>query len=56
MNAASPHSIMVGVDKNAANPCAVTAMQGGERWRFSRLRRCKFLNTIVAQDAGVLDA
>jgi transposase-like protein len=39
------------VDKNAAYPAAVTAMKrDGELWRFSRLRRVKYLNNIVEQD------
>jgi transposase, IS6 family len=39
------------VDKNPAYPKAVTEMKtDGELWRFSRLRQCKFLNTIVEQD------
>ncbi len=39
------------VDKNAASPLATQAMkQGGELWRFARLRQVKFLNNIVEQE------
>jgi IS6 family transposase len=49
-----PHTVdprTITVDKNPAYPKAVTEMKaGGELWRFSRLRQCKFLNNIVEQD------
>ncbi len=46
---ASPRTITV--DKNPAYPRAVAEMKDdGELWRFSRLRRAKFLNNIVEQD------
>jgi transposase-like protein len=46
---ANPRTITV--DKNPACPKAVTEMKAdGELWRFSRLRRCKFLDSIVEQD------
>ena len=39
------------VDKNPAYPRAVTDMKkADEIWRFSRLRRAKFLNNFVEQD------
>ncbi len=39
------------VDKNPADPRAATEMKrAGELWRSSRLRPCKYLNTIVEQD------
>ena len=41
----------VTVDKNPAYPRAVRQLKrGGEPWRFSRLRQCKYLNNIVEQD------
>ena len=44
-----PRTITVG--KNPAYPCAVAEMKrDGELWRFSRLRRPKFLNNVVEQD------
>ncbi len=49
-----PHTVnprTITVDKNPAYPCAVTEMkEGGELWRRSRLRQCKYLNNIVEQD------
>ncbi|SHK27368.1 Transposase (or an inactivated derivative) [Roseomonas rosea] len=49
-----PHTVnprTITVDKNPAYPCAVEQMkEGGELWRFSRLRQVKFLNNIVEQD------
>ena len=49
-----PHTVnprTITVDKNPAYPKAATEMKAdGELWRFSRLRRCKFLNNIVEQD------
>jgi transposase-like protein len=53
-----PHTVAprtIKVDKNPACPCpcpcAVEQMRsGGELWRRSRLRQCKFLNNIVEQD------
>src|SRR3712207_4696197 len=46
---ANPRTITV--DKNPAYPPAISEMQeDGELWRFSRPRRCKFLNNIVEQD------
>ena len=49
-----PHTVnprTITVDKNPAYPKAVTEMKAdGELWRFSRLRQCKFLNSIVEQD------
>jgi transposase-like protein len=49
-----PHTVnprRMMVDKNPAYPCAVKRLKGdGELWRFSRLRQCKFLNSIVEQD------
>jgi transposase-like protein len=39
------------VDKNAAYPIAMKTMkQGGELWRFAKLRQVKVLNNIVEQD------
>ena len=39
------------VDKNAAYPIALKTMkQGGELWRFAKLRQVKVLNNIVEQD------
>jgi transposase-like protein len=39
------------VDNNPADPRAATEMKRtGELWRISRLRQCKYLNTIVEQD------
>jgi transposase, IS6 family len=39
------------VDKNPAYLAAVAKMKrDGELWRCSRLRRCKYLNTIVERD------
>jgi transposase-like protein len=49
-----PHTVnprTITVVKNAAYPIATKAMkQGGELWRFAKLRRVKFLNNIVEQD------
>jgi transposase, IS6 family len=49
-----PHTVnprTITVDKNPAYPKAVAAMKdGGELWRFSRLRQVKYLNNIVEQD------
>jgi transposase-like protein len=49
-----PHTVnlrTITVDKNPAYPCAVEHLkEDGELWRFSRLRQCKFVNTIVEQD------
>jgi IS6 family transposase len=49
-----PHTVnprRITVDKNAAYPSATEAMkQAGELWRFSKLRRAKYLNNIVEQD------
>ena len=49
-----PHTVnprTITVDKNPAYPRAVAEMKdGGELWRRSRLRQCKFLNNIVEQD------
>ena len=49
-----PHVVnprTVTVDKNPAYPRAVRQLKrGGELWRFSRLRQCKYLNNIVEQD------
>ena len=49
-----PHTVnprTITVDKNAAYPIATKAIkQGGELWRFAKLRRVKFLNNIVEQD------
>jgi IS6 family transposase len=49
-----PHTVnprAITVDKNPAYPCAIEQLkEDGERSRFSRLRRCKFLNNIVEQD------
>jgi transposase-like protein len=49
-----PHMVnprTITVDKNAAYPIATKAMkQGGELWRFAKLRQVKFLNNIVEQD------
>jgi IS6 family transposase len=49
-----PHAVnsrTIKVDENPAYPCATEQMkEDGELWRFSRLRQCKFLNTIVEQD------
>jgi transposase-like protein len=49
-----PHTVnprTITVDKNAAYPIATQAMkQGGELWRFAKLRPVKFLNNIVEQD------
>ncbi|SDB74336.1 IS6 family transposase [Belnapia rosea] len=49
-----PHTVnprTITADKNPAYPCAVTEMkEGGELWRRSRLRQCKYLNNIVEQD------
>ncbi len=43
---ANPRSITV--DKNPAYPRAVAEMKrDGDLWRFSRLRRAKFLNNVV---------
>lgn len=51
---AQPHTVnprTITVDKAVAFPCAVTAMKrGGDLWRFSKLRRVKYLNNIVEQD------
>ncbi len=48
-HAASPRTVTV--DKNPAYPRAVAEMKDdGELWRFSRLRRSKFLNNVVEQD------
>jgi transposase, IS6 family len=51
---AQPHTVnprTITVDKNPAYPKAVAAMKdGGELWRFSRLRQVKYLNNIVEQD------
>jgi len=51
---AQPHTVnprTITVDKNPAYPTAVATMKrGGELWRFSRLRQCKYLNNIVEQD------
>ena len=51
---AQPHTVnprTITVDKNPAYRCAVAGMKrAGELWRFSRLRRCKYLNNIVEQD------
>jgi transposase, IS6 family len=49
-----PHTVnprTITVDKNAAYPIATKAMkQGGELWRFAKLRQAKCLNNIVEQD------
>ena len=49
-----PHTVnprTITVDKNAAYPIATKSMkQGGELWRFAKLRQVKFLNNIVEQD------
>jgi transposase, IS6 family len=49
-----PHTVnprTITVDKNPAYPCATAEVkEGGELWRFSRLRQVKFLNNIVEQD------
>ena len=49
-----PHTVnprTITVDKNPAYPKAVTEMKAdGELWRSSRLRQCKFHNSIVEQD------
>jgi transposase, IS6 family len=51
---AQPHTVnprTITVDKNPAYPKAVAAMKdGGELWRFARLRQVKYLNNIVEQD------
>jgi len=51
---AQPHTVnprTVTVDKNPADPAAFAEMKRDrELWRFSRLRQCKYLNTIVEQD------
>jgi transposase, IS6 family len=51
---AQPHTgnpRTITVDKNPAYPKAAVEMKrGGELWRFSRLRQCKYLNNIVEQD------
>ena len=51
---AQPHTAnprTITVDKNPAYPRAVADMkQGGELWRFSRPRQCRYLNNIVEQD------
>ena len=51
---AQPHTVnprTITVDKNPAYPRAVAAMKrAGQLWRFSRLRQCKYLNSIVEQD------
>jgi transposase-like protein len=51
---AQPHIVnprTITVDKNPAYPRAATEMKrAGELWRFSHLRRCKYLNNIVEQD------
>ncbi len=48
-HAGNPRTITV--DKNPAYPRAATEMKrAGALWRFSRLRPCKYLNTIVEQD------
>jgi transposase-like protein len=47
----TPNPRTITVDKNAAYPIATKAMkQGGELWRFAKLRPVKFLNNIVEQD------
>jgi transposase, IS6 family len=39
------------VDKNAASPKAAAEMKtDGELWRWSRLRRVKYLNNIIERD------
>jgi IS6 family transposase len=49
-----PHTVnprIITVDKNPAYPKAIAEMKAdAELWRFSRLRRVKFLNNIVEQD------
>jgi transposase-like protein len=49
-----PHTVnprTITVDKNPAYPCALEQLkEGGELWRRSRMRQCKFLNNIVEQD------
>src|SRR3954464_6331833 len=49
-----PHTVnprTITVDKNPAYPKAIAEMkQSAELWRFSQLRRVKFLNNIVEQD------
>src|SRR3954454_23019378 len=49
-----PHTVdprTITVDKNPAYPLAISEMQqDAELWRFSQLRRVKFLNNIVEQD------
>src|SRR3954452_8228269 len=49
-----PHTVnprTITVDKNPAYPKAIAEMkQDAELWRFSQLRRVKFLNNIVEQD------
>ncbi|KFG88796.1 Transposase [Sphingobium herbicidovorans NBRC 16415] len=51
---AQPHTVnprTITVDKNSAYPCAAAEMKRAkEVWRFSRLRRIKYLNNIVEQD------
>jgi transposase-like protein len=51
---AQPHIVnprMITVNQNPARPRAATEMKrAGELWRFSHLRRCKYLNNIVEQD------
>jgi transposase, IS6 family len=51
---AQPHTVnprTITMDKNPAYPKAVAEMKdGGELWRFSRLRQVKYLNNIVEQD------
>jgi transposase-like protein len=46
-----PHTVnprTITVDKNPAYPCAIEQLkEGGDLWRRSRLRQCKFLNNIV---------
>ena len=49
-----PHTVnprTITVDKNLAYPCAIAGMKAdNELGRFARLRQCRFLNNIVAQD------
>ena len=51
---AQPHVVnprTITVDRNPACPRAARDMkQAGKLWRFSRLRQCRYLNTVVEQD------
>jgi transposase-like protein len=49
LHAGNPRTITV--DRNPADRRAAMEMKrAGELWCFSRLRPCKYLNTIVEQD------